>query len=56
MTYSGPANFWLIAKKINQFIEIMQELALSVRTLQSRAGISKRNPKTTIAPAISDLS
>lgn len=42
-------DLWPIDKKIDQFIEIIHGLALSIRILQSMAGISNGNYKTAIA-------
>ena len=44
-TYSGAADSWPVDKKIDQLIEMMQSLALSVRILQSKAGISEGKSK-----------
>lgn len=52
MTHSSTADPWPVNKKIYQLIKMMQGLALSVRTLQSRAGISGENLRTAIAPVI----
>ena len=50
--YSSTADPRPVDRKIDQLTEMMQGLALSVRTLQSRAGISGGNPRTAIIPVI----
>lgn len=47
--YSGAADPRPVDKKIDQLTEMMQGLALSVRTLQSRAGISGGNSRPATA-------
>lgn len=50
ITYSGAADPRPVDKKIDQLTEMMQGLALSVRTLQSRAGIAGGNSRPATAP------
>lgn len=54
--YSGAANSQLIDRKIDQLIEMMQGLALSVHTLQSKTGLSRKNPRPITALIISSFS
>ena len=51
-THSGTADSRPVDKKIDQLTEMMQSLALSVCTLQSRASISRGIPRTAIVPII----
>lgn len=51
-TYSGIADYPSPDDKIDQLTKMMQNLALSIRTLGSRAGISGENFKIAIAPII----
>lgn len=55
-TYATTADPRPVDKKIDKLTEMMQSLALSVRTLQSRAGLSGGDPRTATIPVTSGLS
>ena len=54
--HSSIADLWLVYRKIEQLTEMMQGLALFVRTLPSRAGISGENLRAAIASVIPGFS
>lgn len=51
--YFGTTDSQLVDRKIDQLIKMMQVLALSVRTLQGKTGLFRKNPRPITALVIS---